>query len=308
MPGHFSHDIITALTGAAVKVFWTKADLRRMLNIAGVDQELINQQDWNQYKFLILSPIIDALNNDQNGLGSLRRILYETLRYKKCDHLLRYRDGKKLKKEAEESLESLRELVTDHDSAKASEEEEREARRRRLQEAQKGRAFQEVLSQLKERYFSLLSKQDENERGYDLEKLLNETFALFELEPQSPFRRVGEQIDGGFVLNKEHFLLEAKWQKKHSNLNDLRDLDGAVNSSLDNTLGLFVSVSGFSAEGIAGYIEGHRPRIICMDGSDLMLVYEGRVDLPHLLLRKKDIAVQKRRILVSANDIIVGRY
>jgi len=108
----------------------------------------------------------------------------------------------------------------------------------------------------------LLTKNDEKERGYDLERLLNEIFALFELAPHSPFRRVGEQIDGAFLLDREHFLLEAKWQKKRCDLANLRDLDGAVSSSLDNTLGLFIAVSGFSEEALSGYIAGNRPRII----------------------------------------------
>ena len=307
MPGHYSHDIVSALKDAAIKVFWTRQDLRRMLVIAGVDQMLLNAQDWDQYKFHILSPIIDELNADEEGLGSLRRILHETLRYKKCDHLLRFNDGKKLKREAEHALEHLRTLVKEHDSAKITEEEEREARRRRIEEAKKGRAFQEKLSQLREHYLKLFMKQDENERGYDLEELLNQLFSLFELAPHSPFRRRGEQIDGAFLLDREHFLMEAKWQKNASRLSDLRDLDGAVSSSLDNTLGLFLSVTGVSEEALAGYVEGNRPRIICMDGGDLMLVLDGRIDLPELLFRKKEIAAQKRKIFVTANDIILGR-
>lgn len=307
MAGHFSHDVVTALKEAVVKVFWTRTDMRTMLNIAGVPPSLVGSQDWEQYKFLIISPIVDSLNGSEEGLGPLRRILQETLRYKDCKHLLRFNDGKKLKREAEAALAHLRQLVQENEAAKASEEEEREARRRRIEEAQKGRLFQEKLRVLHELYMQLLGKQDENERGLDLEKLLNETFALFEMRPQSPFRRVGEQIDGAFVLDRDSFLLEAKWQKKASNLADLRDLDGAVSSSLDNTLGLFVSISGFTDDALSGYIAGNRPRIICMDGGDLFLVLDGRIDLPELLFRKKELAAQKRKIMVSAGDIVLGR-
>jgi hypothetical protein len=76
---------------------------------------------------------------------------------------------------------------------------------------------------------------------------------------------------------------------------------------LDNTLGLFVSVSGFTNEALSGYIAGNRPRLICMDGADLLLSLDGRIDLPELLSRKKEIASQKRKIFVPANDIILGR-
>ncbi|HEX9201166.1 MAG TPA: hypothetical protein VF865_16520 [Acidobacteriaceae bacterium] len=307
MPGHFSHDTVAALKDAAVKVFWTRTDLRSMLNIAGVDQNLITAQNWEQYKYHILSPIVDSLNVSEAGLGPLRRILHETLRYKDCKHLLRFNNGKQLKKEAEQALEYLRSLVKEHDAAQATEEDEREARRRRMEEAQKGRVFQQKLSELHDRYMRLLIKSDENERGYDLEKLLNEMFKLFELSPHSPFRRIGEQIDGAFVLDRDNFLLEAKWQKTPSKLTDLRDLDGAVSSSLDNTLGLFVAVSGFTVDALSGYIAGNRPRLICMDGADLLLVLEGRIDLPELLFRKKEVASQRRKLFVSASDIIMGR-
>jgi hypothetical protein len=307
MAGHFNHDIIGALNDAVVKVFWTKNDMRRLLEISGVDQQLITAQDWQAYKYHIISPIVDHLNTTELGIGPLRRILQETLRYKDCKHLLRFTNGKSLRADAEQALERLRKLVEGHDAAKATEEEEREARRLRLEQAKKEKLFQEKLAALRSDYMSLLVKSDENERGYDLEKLLNQLFDLFELAPQSPFRRKGEQIDGAFLLDKEHFLLESKWQKAPCDLSDLRDLDGAVGSSLDNTLGLFVSISGVSGPALSAYIEGHRPRLICMDGADLMLVLDGRIDLGDLLSRKKDLAAQLRKISVSANDIILGR-
>jgi hypothetical protein len=76
---------------------------------------------------------------------------------------------------------------------------------------------------------------------------------------------------------------------------------------LDNTLGLFLAVSGFTEDALSGYIAGNRPRLICMDGGDLMLVLDGRIDLPELLFRKKEVAAQRRKIFVTANNIILGR-
>ena len=152
MAGNFNHDIISGMKDAAVKVFWTRSDMRSMLTIAGVDQTLISAQDWERYKYHILSPIIDTLNCSENGIGPLRRILHETLRYRKCDHLLRFNDGKKLKRDAENALEHLRALVKEHDAAKVTEEDEREARRKRTEEAKKERAFQEKLTTIQRQY------------------------------------------------------------------------------------------------------------------------------------------------------------
>jgi Restriction endonuclease len=304
---HFSQNILAALKEAVVKVFWKKDDVRGLLEVTGVSRSLIDAQNWQLYKFKIVSPVLDKLNSAELGLGPLRRILHETLSFKDGNHLLWCSDGQRLKKEAEESLARLRSLVADHDAAKQTEKEEREAIARRKEETNKYRSFNDQLARLKADFIQFHAKSDHNERGYDLEKLLNELFALFDLTPRAPFKRTGEQIDGAFVLDRDHYLLEAKWTKDRVNLGDLRDLDGAVGSSLDNTLGLFISIEGFSDDGISAYLQGNRPRIVCMDGADLFMVLDGRIDLADLLQRKKDIAVQKKKILVSANDIVLGR-
>jgi len=57
---------------------------------------------------------------------------------------------------------------------------------------------------------------------------------------------------------------------------------------------------------LQAYTQGNRPRIICMDGLDLMLVLETKIDLNDLLMRKRDLAVQKRSIFVSGADILKG--
>lgn len=304
---HFSQNILGALKDAVVKVFWKKDDVRALFEVAGVPRALTDAQNWQLYKFKIVSPVLDKLNSVESGIGPLRRILHETLSFKDGNHLLWCSDGQRLKREAEESLVRLRALVADHDSAKQTEKEKQEAIARRKDEANKYREFNQSLTKLNEQFIEFHTKTEHHERGYDLEQLLNSLFRLFDLTPRSPFKRTGEQIDGSFVLDRDHYLLEAKWTKDLVNLADLRDLDGAVGSSLDNTLGLFISIEGFSKDAITAYLQGTRPRIVCMDGADLFIVLEGRIDLADLLQRKKDIAVQKRNIYISANDIIVGR-
>src|SRR3989442_410515 len=123
MNAHFPDNIATAMKEAIINVFWKKTDVRALLQRCGVDSTLIAAQDWNAYKFHIVSPVIDALNSQPEGIGALRRILQETLTYKDGAHLLWLPDSQKRKREAERSLEHLRLLVKDHDAAKQSAEE-----------------------------------------------------------------------------------------------------------------------------------------------------------------------------------------
>lgn len=304
--GHFPDNILTAMKETIINVFWKRQDVRALFQRCDVPASLINAQDWNVYKYHIVSPILDSLNTSPDGLGPLRRILQETLNYTDGTHLLWMSDGQKRKREAERCLEHLRLLVKDHDAAKRTQEEERQVRIRKLQEVQRGAAFQAKLEEIKNQFLAYHQSLDTQGRGYGLEQILYDLFNLFELSPRGPFRRIGEQIDGAFIHEGDHFLLEAKWQKAPVDLADLRDLDGAVGSSLDNTLGLFLSLNGFSEQALQAYAQGNRPKIICMDGMDLMAIFEAWIDLSDLIQRKRDIAVHKRIIFASVSRILQG--
>jgi hypothetical protein len=169
---HFTQSVLAALKDAVVKVFWKKDDVRNLLEVAGVDRSIIDAQNWQLYKFKIVSPVLDRLNTTESGIGPLRRILHETLSFKDGNHLLWCSDGQKLKKEAEESLARLRSLVADHDAAKQTEKEQQDAVARRREEANKYRSFNEELGKLKADFIQFHTKSDHKERGYDLEKLL----------------------------------------------------------------------------------------------------------------------------------------
>ena len=134
---HFSQNVLGALKDSVVKVFWKKDDVRALFEVTGVPRSLIDAQNWQLYKFKVVSPVLDKLNTADAGIGPLRRILQETLSFKDGNHLLWCSDGQRLKKEAEESLARLRVLVADHDAIKQTEKEQREAIARRRDEANK---------------------------------------------------------------------------------------------------------------------------------------------------------------------------
>ena len=113
------------------------------------------------------------------------------------------------------------------------------------------------------------------QRGFDLEKFLKKLFDLFDLDPRAAFRISGEQIDGSFSFEGTDYLLEAKWQNKPIGANDLDSLASKLSRKLDNTLGLFVSINGFSDDAVDAHSSGGR-LVVLMDGSDLMAALEGR--------------------------------
>lgn len=99
---------------------------------------------------------------------------------------------------------------------------------------------------------------------------------MFDLDPKASFRNIGEQIDGAFTLHGTDYLFEAKWQNHLSAVSDLDFFSGKISRKLDNTLGLFLSISGFSEDAVRIHSSG-RSTILLMDGMDLMAILENQI-------------------------------
>jgi hypothetical protein len=138
---------------------------------------------------------------------------------------------------------------------------------------------------------------------YPFEKILRELFALFDLDPKASFKIVGEQIDGAFTFDGTDYLLEGKWQQAPVAAQDLDALACKLSRKLDNTLGLYLSINGFSEDAVKTHSSGRRLMLL-MDGCDLMAVLEGRIDLIQLLLRKRRYASQTGNILLRIHEIL----
>ena len=151
----------------------------------------------------------------------------------------------------------------------------------------------------------MISSNDPQSRGYMLEKILKELFILFDLDPKASFRIKGEQIDGAFTFDNTDYLFEAKWQQELVGIKYLDSFSGKLIRKLENTLGLFLSINGFSEDAVKAHSSGRRLMIL-MDGSDIMAVIEGRIDLIDLLLRKRRHASQTGNIYLKIHEILVG--
>lgn len=129
-----------------------------------------------------------------------------------------------------------------------------------------------------------LAQMDAQARGIAFERFLKELFNLYGLAARDPFRLVGEQIDGSFLLAGEIYLLEAKWHSHPIGVADLHTFHGKLDQKAAWTRGLFVSYSGFTEDGLTAF--GRGKKAICMDGWDLYEALNRELPLTEVLNRK----------------------
>lgn len=143
------------------------------------------------------------------------------------------------------------------------------------------------------------------QRGFAFERFLTELFAAYDLAPRGAFRLVGEQIDGSFRLNGETYLLEAKWHGPPIGFGDLMTFSGKVAGKAAWTRGLFVSNSGFTAEGLEAFSRGRQTNLICADGLDLYEVLSQCVSLTDVLEEKARRAAETNRAHVPTRELSI---
>ena len=295
---------IQALKEALALVYWYKSALRSFLSQTLSDASVLSRLNWDDYKRNIVATLIDHLaNHEEVYQRDLIRLISEVCQISDFSHLRKLEEGAKKAAEAEAAVNALREQWKGHRDIE-EEQKQAEIRRKKAHERlMQVNAVQQELEGLKHEFFTLVSFDNPQQRGYSLEKVLKGLFELFELDPKASFRITGEQIDGAFSFEGTDYLLEAKWQQELVAAKELDGMAGKLSRKLENTLGLFLSINGFSEDAVKAHSSGRR-LVILMDGSDLMAVLEGRIDLVQLLLRKRREAAETGNIYLRIHEIL----
>lgn len=106
-------------------------------------------------------------------------------------------------------------------------------------------------------------------RGFQFERILHELLRMDLLDPRSGFKPEGEQIDGSFFLNGNVFLLEAKWHKTSLPASSIYQFKGKVDGKLQGTIGVFISMSGYSKDAIDALTLGKSLNVVLFGKDDI---------------------------------------
>ncbi len=287
---------IPLLKNALSQVYYFKDDLKDFLIACLGDRRFVSSFDWDQYKRHTVSDIVNALM-ERKTVTALLKLAQEVSGFTDFSHLAEHGQDQAARQAVRKLSTALQPTGEIRGQAPRNE------RLRKLEEERKRhQGFDKKLSDIKTRFLELTNdSKSPQQRGKDLEEIMHDLFRLFVLEPRRPYRGRGEQVDGAFRLDETEYLFEAKWHRGSIGPRYVRDFTQKVTQKLDNTLGLFLSIEGFT--GNATEVRGDRPKVILMDGPDLMAVLEGLIGLDDLLRRKRRHASQEGEIYIRYQDM-----
>jgi hypothetical protein len=303
MAQRISPNALQALTDALATVVWYKNDLRAYLITATGEPALIASLDWT-YKRRAADELVQRLAADQDRYRDiLVQLMVDVAALDEFPKLRGVDDAAEKIAETQAAVAELRKYIKPYEEELVGREKARERIAEAKSNAEQRRSFADRLSALKDRYEKLAMMEDAQARGRALEPFLRDLFALFDLDPKAAFTLAGEQIDGSFTLGETNFLLEAKWTKNPTERKEIDPFKAKVTSRIENTLGLFLSINGFQPIAIE-FHSGAGAQVLLMNGVDLYMVLDGRVDLVDLLKRKYRHASQTGEVLFEATRML----
>lgn len=123
-------------------------------------------------------------------------------------------------------------------------------------------------------------------RGYRFETLLANLLRADNLDPRTSYKAPGEQIDGSFFLDGTVFLLEAKWHATEIPASTLYQFKGKVDGKLSGTIGVFISMSGYSKDAVDALTLGKSLNLVLFDKRDVDAAITRNLGFREVLKRK----------------------
>lgn len=286
------------IVGLAGNCFWYfDTSFYPFLKSCGVSEFIIKKYPKGFFnKFQIMENILNDLerNNQTEVINNITSNFYKMKAAVDEEYFINNFPEKS--KKAKDLLKEFRELLGNDPIEQAIRDKKTEENKIRYQETiDCTKSRQTKMLNLKNSFIEMHSSNNPQQRGFDFEKLFFDILELEQFEFSRPYRAKNEQIDGYFKYEKFDYLVDIKWEKEIAKQEVFAIFDGKIRGKAQSTRGFLVSVNGFCTNAITSY-SGNSPRIMLMDGLDLMMILEERVSFYDCLKSKIDAFVRKGEI------------
>jgi hypothetical protein len=229
-----------------------------------------------------LFPKLEA--SDSAGVRLINRMADSLIQQSSFPDLEGWEDAAQKKKDATQAVAALRKY-RDSQRKEAELERDRKVARERAEQIQEEiRHRAQDLEKLSQGLASLSKELDKQQAGYDFQRWFYDVADYFEVVNRRPYVTNGRQIDGSITVDGTTYLVELKFTREQAGAPDIDSLHKKVTSKADNTMGIMVSISGYSSTAITE-ASGPKTPLLLFDHNHIYLLLNGSVTLEELICR-----------------------
>lgn len=289
---------------ACLKAFWHRKALRMFLKQNHITDATLATWHQDELKRDFLYRLFeDLVRIDENqGHAIILEMARSLADMKYFPDLEKWEDSKEKIPVAHKAVARLKSEFNKLNQQVRNDKEVTQRRKEAQEKRQQTISARQTIEKLTEQLNNLVSKQGTQEGGYVFEQWFYELAIFFELPAKPPYKTDGRQIDGSLTLDGTTFLIETKFTKNPSGAPDIDVFMSKIIRKADNTMGILVSMSGFTSVAIEEASRDRTPMLL-MDHSHLYnLILSGTMLLPDVIRRIKRHASQTGEAFLAVSD------
>jgi hypothetical protein len=298
LPPHF----LELVSDVLLKSYWRKRALHDFLRRSGIKDSFLATWREDETKRDFLYRVFPALEASPRGPDLLRQMALNLSEQTAFPDLEGWEDSKLKQDQATAAVKALKACISKERQAVADAKAEAGARKRAAEARELARRRQADLAALSERLNSLATTLGTQSAGYSFQDWFYDLAGYFEVLHRRPYSVDGRQIDGTITVDGTTYLVELKFTQDPAGGPDVDSIHKKVHDKADNTMGILVSISGFTAPALEG-ASGARNLLLLLDHGHLYRMLSGSLSLPDLIMRIRRHASQTGRGHLAAADL-----
>ncbi|WP_338474045.1 hypothetical protein V3H56_27205 [Pseudomonas sp. MS646] len=276
---------------AALQSYWRRKALRKFLIASHISNSFILEWSEDESKRDLLDRLFQKLQTTDKGKAVIFQMARNLSEQSSFPDLRNWEDSEQKTQNAHKAVQELKLYLSLQDAEITSE-------RERLKVQERAQAEKELVkrsltdrAKLQQLLDAMHSRVGTQEGGYEFENWFYQSLDFCELQNRRPYKIDGRQIDGSLTHEGTTYLVELKFTKDQSGAKDIDSLKAKVNKMADNTMGIMVSISGYSSVAISE-ASGSKTTLIIMDASHLYLFLSGAMKFGEIISRMRRHASQ----------------
>ena len=289
---------------AALKSYWRKAALRKFLLSSHISETHIATWASDESKREFLDRTFASLQKNDKGRAVVFEMARSLSELATFPDLRNWEDSAQKIADASKAVVELKAYLRAQDEEVRTEREREEAKSRAREERTKIQRSLTDKTKLQQRLDALHPAVGTQKGGYDFQDWFYDLLEFCEVQNRRPYVSSGRQIDGSLTLDGTTYLIELKFTASQADATDVDSLRSKVDDKADNTMGIMVSISGYSSVAIT-QASGRKTALLLLDAMHLYLFLSGTLSFADIVQRVRRHASQTGESFLAAGRVRV---
>jgi hypothetical protein len=286
---------------AALKSFWRKEALKKFLRECHVSSNFISSWASEESKREFLDRTFENLQKSDRGKAVIHQMAVFLADQTSFPDLRNWEDSTLKIADATKAVAELKAYLRKQGEEIKSEREREETKARAREEKQKVQRAQTDKAKLDDRLKELHTVVGTQQGGYDFQDWFFDLLDFSEIVNRHPYCSNGRQIDGSLNVEGTTYLVELKFTGAQAGATDIDSFKAKIDSKADNTMGVMVSISGYSSVAITE-ASGKKTPLLLLDASHIYLFLVGSLKFAEVITRVRRHAAQTGEAYLPAAE------